>query len=834
MTAITKPGGQLYAPLFVSLLLALLLLSVSLTASAGVELSTGSKAFAEQVAELTELESTNDFGQTIINWIAYGHPGGKDALPADQGSLLGHIAFTLSAISLVVMAALAALGGLNYTIHTANKGMPGGQIISSFWMPIRISVATILLVPIAGGVGYSTIHLGVIKIAELGSAHGGYLAGQALDYIGTKGIYAPPRPGGGKNVVSALVQAELCMQYINSEEKLSGNKAIYSKQTGRTIEYNKPPNGFFFVGWMEKKGYCGSVGFAGDTKVVGAESSPPLLAVNNPMGSTKEALVDPPKFDDNEIAAHLASEVYTKIRPKAAAIAASILSDQADLQALKAHGGSPEQFELSQKQILATLDNAGNRLALLAKEYDDMAYESAVADARAITGDEKTWVHEIKEAGWPAFGLIFWQASQLQQKINERMKAYAPVTQKGVPGAYEKDERFHQISARFIDTRYAADKHGGDYDFDLQALADSGSMNEFEQFQQKLGRWMAKLFILADSTDANPITRLQTTGHIMLTASETIILGMIPAKAAVIGSVKGLEIATDKATDAGGKIPLLGPFVKSLGGVGSAFAVGTAHAFQSAFLDIREFLLTLLVPMVLAGFALAMVLPLIPAMFWLLGVVSYMLFFVQCLLVSTFWLAAHGTAEGQGWGSEHTRQGYLLMLGLYLGPILRVAGFAAVLVLVMPVGVLMQWVFNYLLGVASSGYAMTPLMWLGSLVMIVIFAYSAFVRIFALPSEIFEHGLRWINGGQEVTGDSGAEHHGRMVVAAFSHQASAAANIRHSGGMGNEPTRGAGPEGGGNTEPTKGAGGQATVGNSTAHRPNPGRATRGPGGGRKR
>ncbi|MNE96132.1 hypothetical protein D3C80_1943000 [compost metagenome] len=42
------------------------------------------------------------------------------------------------------------------------------------------------------------------------------------------------------------------------------------------------------------------------------------------------------------------------------------------------------------------------------------------------------------------------------------------------------------------------------------------------------------------------------------------------------------------------------------------------------------------------------------------------------------------------------------------------------------------------------------------------------VRVFALPSELFERGLRWVNGGQEVTGDSQGEKEARHNIAAFS------------------------------------------------------------------
>ena len=130
------------------------------------------------------------------------------------------------------------------------------------------------------------------------------------------------------------------------------------------------------------------------------------------------------------------------------------------------------------------------------------------------------------------------------------------------------------------------------------------------------------------------------------------------------------------------------------------------------------------------------------------------------------WMAAHGTAEKEGWGSEHTRQGYMLMIGLYLNPILRVAGFFAIFVALKPIGWMVSWFFDYVQGVVVSGFG-GLFIFFGAVIIASIFAYSAMVRIFGLPSELFERGLRWVNGGQEVTGDSAGEKDARTNIAAF-------------------------------------------------------------------
>lgn len=214
------------------------------------------------------------------------------------------------------------------------------------------------------------------------------------------------------------------------------------------------------------------------------------------------------------------------------------------------------------------------------------------------------------------------------------------------------------------------------------------------------------------------------------------------------------------------------PIVGSLFGAGAtatgAVAVGAATFTREIVSGYAGLLKSAMIPLFVAGFTLAVVLPMLPLIIWSMGVISWMLFFIECLLISPMWLAAHGTAEQEGWGTEHTRQGYMLMLGLFLNPVLRTAGFFAIFLALVPLKPLVGWVFSALIGVMVTGWMSLGIVVFAPL-LVAFFAYSAGVRIFSLPSELFERGLRWVNAGQEVTGDSSAESHNRTLVAGFSH-----------------------------------------------------------------
>lgn len=759
---------------------------VSMVGFAGTALAadgpnTGNAAFDQHVVTLSQVGPTKDFGETMINWIAFGSPDGERS----DYSLLSRVAYTLSGISLLIMVYLAGLGGLNFVIHTGSKGIPGGQIISSFWMPIRIATATLLLVPYPGGTGYSTLHYGVISFAKSGSAYGSFLAAEILDYIGTNGVYHTTSPGGGTAVVHSLILSEMCQAYVNTTENLSPGDPGYIftnyNSDKYVVSYDRTPKGFLSFG---NANFCGGFKYSGLTEL-GSFFHKTSKAANSPIQNTPIYGVIMGESNESQKAKEATASdlvlayVEKTLRPKAAAIAQKLMTDQNALDQLKASDGDQQaSFDSARRKADDDSWTVGHEIESLVSEYNiqmQKILSAAVLEAASnqktnVTGDTVgKWTDEIKDVGWPAFGMIFWHTSQHQKQINELTSRFRPSIElpKSSDG-YENDERWAILQGRLSNAQKTAADNQKTFDPDLSSLVTAGDLDGTRVIA-KVERWIAdwlSSMIVPTSEDANIVTRLQSTGYTMITASEGLIWASIGLSALSDGKRAAAKQAIDGAADTVSGIPIVGKFA---GGVLKATAAAaTKFATTFAYRFIKEaisYLRILIIPVLFAGFTLGVVLPAIPAMFWLLGVISYLLFFVQCLLVSTFWLAAHGTAEGQGWGSEHTRQGYLLMFGLFINPVLRVAGFGAMLLVLMPVGTLTQWMFNYQFGVSSQHGVATPLMLAGGIIITTVFAYSACVRIFALPSELYEHGLRWINGGQEVTGDHASEGSSRSFIA---------------------------------------------------------------------
>ncbi|MBA1280240.1 DotA/TraY family protein [Stutzerimonas stutzeri] len=732
-----------------------------------------------QIDELNQLNYSSDFGQKAIDWISHG----SDSPTFGDKSLLSVISLSLNAIALAMMAWLAIIGGATYVAQTANKGVPGGQVISSFWAPIRIATATILLIPL--GSGFSTLQYGVITVAEKGNAHGTYLMGVGLDYLYDFGSYRAPGIPDGKAVVYSLIGSEVCRQYINSYTGKETITPVYSegKQGDSFVakvayRYNEAPT------WSHKNNprndYCGAVGFS--------------IEHNDFQGKIwRDELAA--KDGAPRLVAQGQLALLKKMQALATPIAQSILSDEKALRALQSQGESQQStYQQAVAQLNGVISGAAQKTQEAILAYNSESQKiivnavNTISDAKNAHNGSSGWREQTMAMGWPALGTIFWQINVNQSEINKLAASFgSDITDPNVDEEWLADERFVEVSTRIqglvklhasIENSQPAKTNQtmGQPDSipSLSAIGDAGA--EGDGWVDNLKSTIYEGFaagiksMLFKNTPDDLIINMQYFGSGLSTLAE---VGWW-AKTIKIGVSRGLaeswgRAASDVSNKVSG-IPVLGWMARA----GGATTEGAAKGFSFALQDVSQMLNYLILALVVVGFTLGVVLPTIPLFIWLMGVISWMLFFIECLLVSPMWMAAHGTAEKEGWGSEHTRQGYMLMIGLYLNPILRVAGFFAVFAALKPLAWLVSWYFDYVQGVVVSGFVFI-FMILGSLMISAIFAYSAIVRVFGLPSELFERGLRWINGGQEVTGDSQGEKEGRGNIGAFVNKSEGAA-----------------------------------------------------------
>ena len=239
--------------------------------------------------------------------------------------------------------------------------------------------------------------------------------------------------------------------------------------------------------------------------------------------------------------------------------------------------------------------------------------------------------------------------------------------------------------------------------------------------------------IVADS--GNPIADLAALGHGLLNAA-------LASVAALMGAATGSGLLES--------IPFIG---KGL------------DVFESAWQVSDALVSTLLGLLIIAGAVLAYVLPAIPFIRFLFGILGWILNVAVAVLAVTVFAAAHVTREdGNRLTVQTTRQGWLFLPALVLRPALMLLGLIlGYFVFLAAIGLFNQVWLPQMRDAGASG-GLGPVGFLAMLALYVIVAYglmnAAFKLIDLLPSAV----LDWI-GGRAGAGEDGGERTGGAAVA---------------------------------------------------------------------
>src|SRR5690606_6948402 len=75
-----------------------------------------------------------------------------------------------------------------------------------------------------------------------------------------------------------------------------------------------------------------------------------------------------------------------------------------------------------------------------------------------------------------------------------------------------------------------------------------------------------------------------------------------------------------------------------------------------------------------AGIVLAYVMPMLPAIFWILGIVGYMILVLEAIIAAPLWMLGHLRLDGEGLAGPRGTAGYEIALNLVIRPSAMVIG----------------------------------------------------------------------------------------------------------------------------------------------------------------
>lgn len=157
-----------------------------------------------------------------------------------------------------------------------------------------------------------------------------------------------------------------------------------------------------------------------------------------------------------------------------------------------------------------------------------------------------------------------------------------------------------------------------------------------------------------------------------------------------------------------------------------------------------------------SGGALSFILPMMPFLYWVLAVSGYFLLIFEAIVAVNLWALSHLRMDGDGFSGEAGRQGWLMVLALFMTPTLMVFGFLIGMAIFRVVSDLLSAGMFY---AVSSIIGSSLMAWMFGLVAYTILMVTSYIflleRSFSLVSEFPNRVMKWMGSQVEIGGGEG-------------------------------------------------------------------------------
>ncbi|EPY02959.1 DotA/TraY family protein [Magnetospirillum fulvum] len=680
-------------------LVVLLLLSLVVGGLIGLAKIAVGTAYAQEA--LSGLAAGGDLSQKWLTDVFGIAAGGNTG--AKVQSALGAMLLVYNGVALSIGSLLTIWNISVFVLESGHHGSPGGKRHSIMWAPIRLVFAVGFLVPISDG--WNSGQLATVWLAgQGGKAASSVWTAFTTTIASGKGTIVTPRVPKSDSVLANALQIETCMAAFNAVANNTGDSPYIAVKVSRELKYPL---------------------LSSNPQVVAVERSYDGTS-SYPRKACGAIRFSPP---DNVSEAG-AKELITAHRD-------ALMQVLPDVQALA-------------KQILAAENpNASKRTALpptstaqsLIDRYSQAIVAHVAAAVAAQNGEaQKQMSDDTKAAGWAAAPAWFNTISRLNGQILAAASAIPQTVGPAVRADWPEEVRRPIVAA---DAYWHA------------ALVDAGRPT-FESTsagtQDGLVDHVFAMFGFSDlvadfqMTTADPLGETVAFGHKILNWSLAFILGM----ALLAGASTGLGSAA--------AIGSLACPEGTVAGLGIFMMFGKAISASLGFLS--PFVAVLASALISSGGLLAVGLPFLPLVRWMFGCVSWLVLIFEAIVAMPILLIAHLRTDGEGLAGPMAQNGYTILLGLFLRPVLMVIALVIGLQIFNAVVSLFNVLFlptmKSVQGGASVGLLIGTLHVILYSVTVYGIANMSFKTVDLMPNQI----LRWVGGAvmHDMDGSASAGH----------------------------------------------------------------------------
>lgn len=594
----------------------------------------------------------------------------------------GNVIALLSSLfnSMAILAAVVIFSGTFITggVQTAQEGEFLGRRYSTVWVPMRGGLTLLYLVPMPSG--YSFLQGLIMLLVGLGSAGADKAVGELSGFIQNNGGVAPVMIRGVSGLTENIFTAATCQVILNDfvpylDETQTKRVEIDQENPSIVVQFDS--------------GLISDVVVSAHVNLNGTDDS----GLPDGVCGRFNMNVSIPDFagwqDSSEVKGavlHLAQQrmlnfivFFQRIKNMVRAALQSV-SVNGDISAI-------DRNQFGVEYIKAYNTFAGRERQAL------VGIQNAL-ETNAYAKMQSSQLEHLNDGGWITLGGFYWTISGITDRMNSLMYQTfdsEPLNMRWIP-TYLREPLLSLFNP-LVDT-ISAYKHNMDISPGLVAV-DINEGNTFgkQNYEQCIenARIIDVKGVVGKGIDVitnnlshaysrcitsalystmhnktlnstgeryDPMIALQHTGHTLVAIGEIGSISAIISRAIGKGVLKGYD-----GSIAG----------KTTGLFGSD---GLTEAGVVVVEYITTYLLAAMNYLFLVGLALAYYLPALPFIYWINGIVSWILSILVNISASPLWATAHAMPGGEGWVG-HGRQGYLMLITSAVRPMLMIIGLVA-------------------------------------------------------------------------------------------------------------------------------------------------------------
>ena len=625
------------------------------------------------------------------------------------GQMIGQLTGFVAAIAMVFLC--------YSTIVQIHRGSETGRLLGSnmtMMFAVRLGVAAIMMFP-SPTTGFSTGQRVVVQMSLWGIGMAQAVYANVIQAIGPQGmVIAQPMIPGTETIVVQLIQNELCRSLVNiASNTMNAGTQLVPEPTPVQVGSTNP---------QTILAYGLSVGNIGSAPVCGTVSIPaPAQSQTNLAG----VQVDQSAIQKQALTTVLQNDIANQVAGVAQTF--YMTRNASSLAPLMAVLTSATQDYTNQLTSAATQVTQSLRSALQASSMNDLA-------------NVDTNLNQVKALGWTGAGAYYLEFARLNGQTLSLLSGVPQVTAPSYDGLgpslssdlaplTQASQAFMTTLQNYVTTTDGLSAPGGQGDLFSGATPGQDGASLLDQVFRRmhLSDYALQLIQSMISPTGNnwtdPFSGLMTLGNTMVTLA----LGAM-GLAALLSS--GTATAATTAFQ-----------VLTFHWGGAAATVGGHMVMSFLATPIFALLLGLLIP----GLTIAFVLPMIPWVMWMAGVIGWLILVCEAVIAVPLWMLAHMTMSGEGLHGN-AREGYSLIFNVLFRPTLMLFG----LFLGYFIFATGSWLIRETFGVAAGfllehGWIVTNV--LGVVVLMSIFVMTHVIMAltaFRMISLIPHHVPRWL------------------------------------------------------------------------------------------